>query len=224
MGEASPALFNIFGLNVTAEVTTQWGIIVLVALLSLLVTHNLKEKPGKLQNAGEYLIDYLLGFLGDILGEVKARKYFSFLATLFIFIITCNYSGLLPGSGTITGFKAPTSSLSVTLGFGVCSFVAIQYYGIKQHRGKYALRFFKPVAIVFPLMILDEFIKPASLALRLYGNIFGEESVTEQLYNIAPVGPPILMMALSCLFCAIQAIVFTMLTAIYLDESTEEIE
>ena len=60
-----------------------------------------------------------------------------------------------------------------------------------------------------------------SLALRLFGNVFGEETVTEQLYELLPIGAPIIMMALSLLFCAIQAVVFTMLTSIYLDELTE---
>ena len=74
---------------------------------------------------------------------------------------------------------------------------------------------------MLPLMVLDEFIKPASLALRLFGNIFGEETVTEELYHLVPIGVPVVMMVLSILFCALQALVFTMLTSIYLDEVTE---
>ena len=77
------------------------------------------------------------------------------------------------------------------------------------------------MCFMLPLLVLDEFIKPVSLALRLFGNVFGEETVTEQLYELLPIGAPIIMMALSLLFCAIQAVVFTMLTSIYLDELTE---
>ena len=77
------------------------------------------------------------------------------------------------------------------------------------------------MCFMLPLLVLDEFIKPVSLALRLFGNVFGEETVTEQLYVLLPIGAPIIMMALSLLFCAIQAVVFTMLTSIYLDELTE---
>ena len=75
---------------------------------------------------------------------------------------------------------------------------------------------------VVPLLLLDELIKPASLALRLFGNIFGEETVMENLYHLLPIGAPIIMMILSLLFCAIQAIVYTMLTASYLQEFIEE--
>ena len=70
-------------------------------------------------------------------------------------------------------------------------------------------------------MVLDEFIKPASLALRLFGNVFGEETVTHNLYDLLPIGAPVIMMVLSLLFCAIQAVVFTMLTSIYLEEAVE---
>lgn len=166
-------------------------------------------------------IEYLQNFFGGILGKKKAIKYFTFLSSLFIFIIASNYSGLIPSVGVLPFLKAPTSSLSTTLALGIVSFVGIQFYGIKEHRGRYFLRFVKPIAFIMPLLLLDEIIKPASLALRLFGNIFGEESVTEQLYHILPVGPPIIMMALSLLFCAIQAVVFTMLTSIYLDEAVE---
>ena len=80
----------------------------------------------------------------------------------------------------------------------------------------------KTLFFMLPLMVLDEFIKPASLALRLYGNVFGEEMVTEELYHLLPIGVPLVMMVLSLLFCGLQALVFTMLTSIYLEEVTEE--
>ena len=74
---------------------------------------------------------------------------------------------------------------------------------------------------MLPLNILEDCTMPISLALRLFGNIFGEETVTEQLYEILPIGAPIVMMVLSLLFCALQAIVFTTLVSIYLQEATE---
>ena len=77
---------------------------------------------------------------------------------------------------------------------------------------------------MLPLLLLDELIKPVSLSLRLFGNIFGEEAVTEQFYEILPIGAPLVMMALSLLFCALQVIVYTTLVSIYLDEATEENE
>ena len=118
-------------------------------------------------------------------------------------------------------FKAPTSSLSCTLGLGVAAFVFLQVAGLKSNVKHYFKKFVSPMFFMLPLLLLDEFIKPASLALRLFGNVFGEETVTEELYGLLPIGVPVIMMVLSLLFCAIQAVVFTMLVSIYLEEQVE---
>lgn len=222
MGEASRVIIPIFGiLDVTGEVIAMWIIIAAVTVIALIVRHNLKERPGKFQNIIETGLEYLENFFGGILGPEKARKYFTFLGSLFIFIIMANYSGLIPGVGLTDYVKAPTSSLSVTAGLGAVTFVMLQYFGLRCGVKHYLGHFVKPMCFMLPLLVLDEFIKPVSLALRLFGNVFGEETVTEQLYELLPIGAPIIMMALSLLFCAIQAVVFTMLTSIYLDELTE---
>ncbi len=222
MGEASPVIIPIFGiLDVTGEVIVMWAIIALVAILSLIVTRNLKEKPGKFQNMMEFGLEYLENFFEGLLGKEKSRKYFPFLGSLFIFIIISNYTGLIPGVGLVDWAKAPTASLSVTAGLGVITFVMLQVAGLQYGVGHYFKRFIKPMFFMLPLLVLDEIIKPVSLALRLYGNIFGEETVLHQLYDLLPIGAPIIMMVLSLLFCAIQAVVYTMLTSIYLDEVTE---
>ena len=198
-----------------------WILLFVIALLSLIVKKNLKERPGKFQNIIETGIEYLDNFFSDILGKKKSRKYFTFLASLFIFIIFSNYSGLIPGVGLTDYVKAPTASLSVTAALGVVTFLFLQISGIRHNAKHYFKHFVKPMFFMLPLLVLDEIIKPASLALRLYGNIFGEETVTEELYHIFPIGAPVVMMVLSLLFCALQAMVFTMLVSIYLDEVTE---
>ena len=220
MGEASEPIIKIFGiLDITAEVITMLTIIAVVAVISLIVTHNLKERPGRLQNMVETGVEYLDNFFTDLLGKKNARKYFFFLGSLFVFIIFANYSGLIPGVGISRYFKAPTSSLSVTLGLGIVTFVFLQVSAISAGAKHYIKHFLTPIV---PLLLLDELIKPASLALRLFGNIFGEEMVIENLYELLPIGAPIIMMALSLLFCAIQAMVYTMLTSSYLQEFIEE--
>lgn len=222
MGEKSEVIISLFGiLDVTGEVIAMWIMLFVITLLSLIVKKNLKERPGKLQNIIETGIEYLDNFFSDILGKKKSRKYFTFLASLFIFIIFSNYSGLIPGVGLTDYVKAPTASLSVTAALGVVTFLFLQISGIRHNAKHYFKHFVKPMFFMLPLLVLDEIIKPASLALRLYGNIFGEETVTEELYHIFPIGAPVVMMVLSLLFCALQAMVFTMLVSIYLDEVTE---
>lgn len=222
MNGGSEVVIPIFGiLDVTGEVIMLWVILAVVALLSVIASHNMRERPGVFQNMVETGVEYLDNFFSGLLGKEKSRKYFSFLASLFIFIIFANYSGLFPGVGLTKYLKAPTSSLSVTLGLGVVSFVFLQAAGLRSGVKHYFKRFVSPMFFMLPLLLLDEFIKPASLALRLYGNVFGEETVTEELYGLLPIGAPMVMMILSLLFCAIQAVVFTMLVSIYLEEATE---
>ena len=222
MGEPSEVLIPLGGiLDVTGEVVAMWVLLALLAVLSVLATRNMKERPGKFQNMVECGIEYLDNFFSGIIGRHLARKYFFFLGSLFIFIIFANYTGLIPGVGLTKYFAAPTSSLSVTLGLGVTTFVFLQIAGLRAGVKHYFKRFVSPIAFMLPLMVLDEFIKPASLALRLFGNVFGEETVTHNLYDLLPIGDPVIMMALSLLFCAIQAVVFTMLTSIYLEEAVE---
>ena len=98
-------------------------------------------------------------------------------------------------------------------------FSIIHISGIRMGFKHYIRHF---LTLIAPLIILDEFIKPASLALRLFGNIFGEETVLENFYHLLPIGAPVIMMALSLIFCAIQAMVYTMLTASYLGEFLED--
>lgn len=222
MGEQSEVLIPLFGvLDITGEVVTMWAILLTVTVLSLIATRHMRERPGKFQNVVETGIEYLYHFFSGILGKAHARKYFFFLGSLFIFIIFANYSGILPGMGLTKYMKAPTSSLSTTLGLGIAAFLFLQIAGLANGVKKYFKRFVSPMFFMLPLLVLDEFIKPASLALRLFGNVFGEETVTEELYGIIPIGVPVIMMALSLLFCAIQAVVFTMLVSIYLSEGLE---
>ena len=75
---------------------------------------------------------------------------------------------------------------------------------------------------MLPLTIVEQLVRPFSLALRLFGNLYGEEMVTENLYSIFPIILPLLMNVLSLLFCLIQALVFTMLLSIYISEAAEE--
>ncbi len=220
MGEISEPVIRIFGiLDVTGEVIAMWIFLALAAAISILVTRNLKERPGRLQNLLEIAVEFLDDFFAGILGKENGRRYLFFLGPLFCFIILSNYSGLIPGVGLSKYVKAPTSSLSVTLGLGIVTFVFLQTAGIHAGAKHYLKHFLTPVV---PLLLLDELIKPASLALRLFGNIFGEETVMENLYHLLPIGAPIIMMVLSLLFCAIQAIVYTMLTASYLQEIIED--
>ena len=228
MEEASNVLFRIGPLEVTSAVTTMWAVILILGLVSWLATRNLKDVPGPLQTAAEMAVEKLRNYYEELLGKEHARKYFPVFATFFVFIIVCNYSGLLPGAGHLKGFALPTASLSVTAGLAVVAFFTTHVIGVKEKGlGPYLHSFasIKPailVLIMLPLNIIEQFVRPLSLALRLYGNMYGEETVTEKLYEIFPIGVPLIMNVLSLLFCLLQAMVFTMLLSIYVSEAIEE--
>ena len=131
MEEASNVLFRIGPLEVTSAVTTMWAIILVLTVLSWLATRCLKEVPGPLQSAAEIAVGKLRDYYEGLLGKRKARKYFPVFATFFIYIIVCNYSGLLPGAGHVKGFALPTASLSVTAGLATVAFFTTHVIGIR---------------------------------------------------------------------------------------------
>lgn len=221
--EESNILFSIGPLEVTSTVMTMWVMIAVLALISWLATRKMKDVPGPLQSAAEIAVGSLQNYFEGNLGKKAARKYFPVFATFFIFIIVSNYSGLLPGAGHLPGFAVPTACLSVTAALGIIAFFTTHTIGIRE-KGfkKYMLSFLKPVALMLPLTLLEQFVRPLSLALRLYGNLYGEETVGTQLYNIFPILVPLIIQVLGLLFCMIQALVFTMLLSIYVGEAIEE--
>ncbi|MCR4440673.1 MAG: F0F1 ATP synthase subunit A [Peptococcaceae bacterium] len=222
--EHSRALFSLFGLEVSSVVTTMWGLMLLITLLAYLATRKLEKVPeSRLQNFMEFGLEAILGLLSQVMGKEKlAKRYFPLLASFFILILASNYSGLLPGAGHIPGLQAPTSTLSVTAGFALVVFVSTHYYGVKTKGIKYFRHFIEPLPFLLPLNIIEEFVKPLSLSLRLYGNIFGEEMVVASLFALVPLFLPLPMMLLGVLFGLIQAFVFTMLAALYIATATAE--
>lgn len=222
--EESSAVFSVFGIDISSQILTTWGIMLALIVFSVIASRNLKEVPGKFQALVEVGLGSLRGMFEGIMGKKTARVCMPFLCTLFIFIIVSNYVGLLPGAGSLTGFAAPTSSLSVDAALGAVTLIAIQVYGVKVHKLGYFKRFIQPFALMLPLLVLDEAIKPVSLALRLYGNIYGEETVTHEIFQLCPLIAPVIMQVLSLLFCFLQALVFTMLTGIYMSEALGEEE
>ena len=182
-------------------------------------------KARSMQNIAEISVGKLYSFFTDVMGEYACRKYFPLVATLFIYILFCNYSGLLPFAGILPGFQAPTSSINFPCGMAIMVFIIVQAVGIKHAGG---LKFYKhllhPFAALFALMLVDELVKPVSLTLRLYGNTYGDEEVIHVLFDMVPIGVPVIMQLLVVLLALIQALVFSLLTATYIGQSLDAAE
>ncbi len=219
MEHATEYLFHIGPLGVTSYVTTMWAIIAVLGIASFIATRNLERLPSGFQNVMEMVVDMLLNFFGGVVGEKNARQFFPFLGTMFLFILLSNYSGILPGAGHITGFAAPSSTWSVTAGLAIVVFFATHYFGVKAEGMSYFKSFCQPIFLMLPLNLVEQFVRPLSLSLRLYGNIFGEEMTLAVLLSLIPYFVPILMIGLSLLLGGIQAVVFTLLSSIYFLEA-----
>jgi F-type H+-transporting ATPase subunit a len=223
MDTSKIAVFYFFGMPVYGYITTMWFIMVLLIVLGLSVSRNLQKVPGRWQALGEYALGTLLNFFGTIMGPEKARRYFPLVGTFFLFILFSNMLGLFPGSGHFTAFHVPTSTFSCTVAFALISFFAVQFIAIKEagvHH--YFKKFVSPFVFMLPLTIIEELVKPVSLSLRLYGNIYGGEMVAAVLLALFAPLTPIPIQLLDILFSLIQALVFSTLTAMYITLATME--
>jgi F-type H+-transporting ATPase subunit a len=186
--------------------------------------------PSGMQNFAEWLIGGLHDFFLGILGP-QGKPYVPFVGSLFLYIATMNWFGMIPF------LKSPNVSLNTTLALALCVFVYVQYIGItKQGLGGYLYHFagqpkdaigWGSAVLLFPLEIMGELIKPVSLSCRLFGNILGEDillavfvglGVTVLSFMHSPVGLPLQLpfYFLSALFGVIQGLVFALLTTVYI--------
>lgn len=212
-------------MGISNGMITSAVITVLVCGFSIYMSKRLQTVPSGVQNFVEWAIGSLHNFFEGIMGEKACKQYFPLIATLFIYILLCNYSGLLPGSGHVNGLDAPTGSINCTAAMAIIVFFATQGIGIKEHHGlSYFKHLTQPFVFLLPLMIIEEIVRPVSLTLRLYGNIFGEHTVTASFFDLVPVGLPVIMQALGVLMGLVQALVFSLLAAIYIKEALPEEE
>ena len=199
--------------------------VLVLAIFFVLVTRKLKRIPeGKGQTLLELFVGGIIDFFGGILGE-HGKKYVPFVGSFFIFILSLNYLGLIPG------FQSPTADLNTTLALGITAVLGVQIIAIKENGiGGYLKHLMgNPPwlgVLMFPLEVIAQLSRAGSLAVRLFGNIFGEESVIIQLtglgiFTIAgsfflPIPVQIPMLFFGLFGGLLQAFVFTVLTSIYI--------
>lgn len=204
------------GIGVSESVVVSWIIIAFLAVLSFCLTRNLKVKnAGKRQIAVETAVSSLQNMAEGIVGE-KGKGYALYLATVLIYLGVANLIGLL-------GFKPPTKDLNVTAGLAIMSIFLIEFAGIKKKGvGGWLKSFTEPIAVVTPINILEVFIKPLSLCMRLFGNVLGAFVIMEVIKTLVPVVIPAVF---SCYFDIfdglIQAYVFVFLTGLFIKEAVE---
>ena len=194
---------------------------IVVVCIVRLATRRLTSIPRGLQNGCEWIVESLEEFFSSVLGRA-GRPYIPFLGTLFLYILLMNLMGLIPG------LKSPTTNLNVNLALAIAVFLVVQITGIR------ALGFFGYLkhmtgnlggAIGFllaPLMlmmhVIEEIMKPVTLSIRLFGAITGDDTSLAVMVNMGLLGIPLQLMslALGILLGTVQAVVFTLLSAVYI--------
>lgn len=215
---------------------------ILLIILALLATSNLQTVPKGIQNFFESIVELLFNLVNGVLeDENKTRKYFPLLATIFIFIITNNWLGLLPGVGSIgineakegehilvPLFRGGNADLNTTMALAIIAVIMVQVFGVAAIGAfKYAKKFINfhgPINFFVGILeLISEFSKMISFSFRLFGNIFAGEVLLMVMGFIAPFIAPIPFFALELFVGMIQALVFMMLTLVFIKGATEDV-
>ena len=211
----------------TPENAIPWYTImfVIACILSVMIIWILKgklseEEPGGGQQTLEAGVLAVRGMLEDIVGP-HGLQYFPVVMTFAVLILISNLMGFFPL------FMTPTAATSVTFALGLSSFLYYNYIGIKEngilkHLGHLAGPIWWIAPLIFPIELISNFIRPFSLGIRLFGNMFADEQVMETISHLLPGitywGLPILIMPLSLFVCFIQTFVFVLLSQLYISE------
>lgn len=204
---------------VPAHVAYSWFIMAVLTVLSYFATRRLDIYPHKLQNVMEAVLSSIDTFLTDTVGH-EGRKYFPLVATIGLYILSCNLLGLLPG------FESPTSNINTTASVAIVVFFMTHIIGVRTHGMKYLKHFMGPIWWLSPLMFVIElvghFARPLSLTMRLFGNIKGEDIVLAVVLLLVPALVPLPVFVLMIFTSLIQTVVFMLLSMMYIAGALEE--
>ena len=204
---------------------TMWAAMAFLIIVAFVATRKLSIVPGKLQ----FVIEGILGYFDNLIKSMinkDGEKHFPLIASLFLFIVTANLMGQLPlkvfelKHGE---FASPTNDINMTAGLAIIVLIYYVTAGLMKKKGKFLLHEFSFVGIISMLVeILELFTRPLTLALRLFGNILAGEILIGALLGICAWGLPLPIMFFEILVACVQALVFTMLTTVYIATAVNE--
>jgi F-type H+-transporting ATPase subunit a len=190
-----------------------------IAIIWILKGQLSEDEPGHGQQTLELGVLAVRGMIEDIIGP-HGLQYFPVVLTFGVLILVSNLMGLFPL------FMSPTSATSVTFALGLFSFLYYNYIGVREngilgHLKHFAGPIWWIAWLIFPIEVISNLIRPFSLGIRLFGNMFADEKVVETVSQLAPPWTwfaPIVLMPLSVFVAFIQTFVFILLSQLYLSE------
>ncbi|OGD83294.1 ATP synthase F0 subunit A [Candidatus Curtissbacteria bacterium RIFCSPLOWO2_02_FULL_40_11] len=238
---AAETLFNVGPLPITNSILTTWIVTAVLIGFAYFATKKVSLVPNTIQNLAEIMVDTFNDLVSTIAGD-KTKVFLPIVASFFFFILFGNYLGLLPGIGSIGFFeyhngkevfvpflRSINSDLNTTVALALVSlfathYLAIKYLGVSGYLGKFFA--LNPIFLFVGLLeIIGEATKILSLSFRLFGNIFaGEVLLTTATTNLFAYVVPIPFYFLEILVGFVQALIFAMLTLVFMVILTQKSE
>lgn len=167
-----------------------------------------------IRSIAETVVEMIDSFVNSVMATHGYRKMVPFLGSLFLFILTANLFGLIPG------MEPPTANSNLTFALGCVSFGYFIYQGFAANGVRYLRNFLGPILLLAPLMlpieIADHLFRPFSLGVRLYANMFADHQVLSIFTGLTKLVVPLAFYALGAIVCVIQALIFVVLTMSYI--------
>jgi F-type H+-transporting ATPase subunit a len=229
IGDPMPAGSVVVGFqpSITSTILTMWIVMAILFVLAFLATRQMRDVPRGLQGLAEFAYEGLETF-GVGLGGPAAKPYIPLFASFFILILFCNWVGLIPPVGRLEELRAPTSDVNITIGLALVSFTFFEYQGFKRLGVRGYLRKFFPfyefknglgagiIAMFVGLIeLMLEFVKPLTLSMRLFGNIYGGEVALAAITALTLVILPVALIGLEVILNFVQALIFSVLTLMF---------
>ncbi len=219
--------------SISSTILTQWIVIAVILITAILMTRGAKLIPGRAQNMFETFYETLSDF-GVGLAGPTARPYVPIFAAFFLLILFSNWIGLVPPVGRLEELRAPSSDVNITVGLALVSFTIFEVegfrkLGVRGYLGKFfPLYEFRAgigagiIAMFVGLVeLMLEFVKPVTLSMRLFGNIYGGEVALGVITGLTIAVIPVGLLGLDFLLNAIQALIFSVLTLVFITLAIE---
>lgn len=212
---------------VSDTVIMTWFVMALIAVGTILATRRLSEVPRGAQTVVEYAVDFLYRFVDENMHH-HGKEYAALIGSIFVFLTTANVLPLLTPVGGF-GYEPPflikplARDINIAAALAVIVILTTIFAAIrKKGPGGWIRSFVRPYPFMLPFNILEYFIKPTSLSLRLFGNMLGAFIIMQLLEMLVPIGvPPVAAIYFDIFDGALQAVVFTFLSTIYIGEALE---
>ncbi|WP_346840044.1 F0F1 ATP synthase subunit A [Microbulbifer sp. SAOS-129_SWC] len=204
-------LFHLGPLQITVTVVTTWAIIALLVLAAWLLARRLRVKqPGRVQTLAEGAVLAMEDAVRAVAPD-HVKLLLPFIASLWVFLVVANLSGLIPG------VHSPTRDLSATAALAILVFLSTHWFGIRNQGLKSYLRhYLVPSPLLLPFHLMSEITRTVALAVRLFGNIMSLEMTALLVLLVAGFLAPVPILMLHVIEALVQAYIFGMLALIYI--------